>query len=330
MGIRLSTLAAGCKAGIRLLPGARGVMRMMRKGSLAIVMYHGVTGQALEVPNWCQLSLFEFERQIEFLASEFEVISLGDVIARLEQGLKLPDHAACITFDDGFRNVATTAFPVLQSRRLPSSVFLVTEGLGTGQPAWPDLLFFNLATTELRTIAYRDRQWSIDSHEQRSRVYRIISSDLKRTANDTRQERLAELMTRLGDYRVPADSAFAPMNWDEVERLSASGLVEFGSHTHTHPILSRCPSARQIGELRRSRDILRDRLGRADSFAYPNGGRTDFTNETKRLLQELGYRCALSTIPGLNRDHTDRFELRRVNVGSDLGMTRFERLMTGF
>lgn len=79
-----------------------------------------------------------------------------------------------------------------------------------------------------------------------------------------------------------------------------------------------------------SRDVLRERLGTADLFAYPNGGPGDFSGATKRLLVELGYRCGLATIPGLNRVGADLFELRRVGVGGDTTLSEFEWLMTGY
>jgi peptidoglycan/xylan/chitin deacetylase (PgdA/CDA1 family) len=114
-----------------------------------------------------------------------------------------------------------------------------------------------------------------------------------------------------------------------VDALRATGLVEFGSHTHTHPILSRCSLARQEHELRASRDVLRERLGRADLFAYPNGSRADFTSATQDLLRRLGYRCGVTTIPGLNRRGRDLYELRRVHVGADTSFATFEVRMLG-
>src|SRR5262249_17045426 len=109
----------------------------------------------------------------------------------------------------------------------------------------------------------------------------------------------------------------------------ATDLVEFGSHTHTHPILSRCGLARQEHELRASRDVLRERLSRADLFAYPNGGRADFTPATQALLRRLGYRCGLTSIPGLNRRGRDLYALRRVHVGADTSFATFEVRMLG-
>ena len=53
-------------------------------------------------------------------------------------------------------------------------------------------------------------------------------------------------------------------------------------------------------------------------------GKSDFTEETKSILRELGYRCAVSTIPGLNRSGADLFALRRVAVGFDTVARQFQ------
>ena len=49
------------------------------------------------------------------------------------------------------------------------------------------------------------------------------------------------------------------------------------------------------------------------AFAYPNGGRKDFTEETKSLVSEAGYACAVTTIDGTNANgaECDLMELRR-------------------
>ena len=111
--------------------------------------------------------------------------------------------------------------------------------------------------------------------------------------------------------------------------MAATGLIRFGSHTHTHPILSRCDAEAQRRELKLSRDILRERGLSWRLFAYPNGTAADFTAETKSLLQELEYNCGLATIPGLNNAPCDLFEVRRLNVEADTTLRQFELRMVG-
>src|ERR1700680_2224073 len=108
----------------------RSALRYLRSRAVAIVMYHGVTREALPVFNWCQLAAGDFEQQLEWLSHSYAVLPLKEVLARIRRHAALPPRTACITFDDAFRNVFTTAHPILQRRRLPSTVFVVTGLVG--------------------------------------------------------------------------------------------------------------------------------------------------------------------------------------------------------
>jgi hypothetical protein len=67
-----------------------------------------------------------------------------------------------------------------------------------------------------------------------------------------------------------------------------------------------------LEEIRESRTVIEQRLGKpVQTFAYPNGGRTDFDEFTKLVVREAGYLCAVTTLFGTNTVESDPFELRR-------------------
>jgi peptidoglycan/xylan/chitin deacetylase (PgdA/CDA1 family) len=314
----------------RAIPGYLPLLRRLRSRRVAVVMYHGVTAEELPVFNWCQLAVARFEQQLEFLAHHYTVLPLSETLERLRTGAAVPERTACITFDDGFRNVFTTAYPLLERYGMPATVFLVTGLVGTRQPAWPERVYHALTKTTRAFVGFRGRRCNLASAADRSRAHVLITAELKSLPESRKQAGLSELFESLGGLPpVEASSPLATMNWDEIADLSRKGLVDFGSHTHTHPILARCSEPMQREELQRSRDILRERLGSVSLFAYPNGSRSDFTDFTKRAVLEAGYRCALSTLPGLNTRTTDAYELRRVNVGADMTAAGLEAAMIG-
>ena len=278
--------------------------------------------------NWCQLELSRFEEQIKFLALEYQVLPLREVVNRLRRRLPLPERAAVITFDDGFRSVYTTAFPVLKRFQVPFTVFLITSLVGSDQPAWPERLFSSILGTKAESVTFAEEDWPMITAQERAAAYRGIGSRLKRMEQGQKEKTLERLLESLGTTGTTS-SVFTLMSWEEVHSLSESGLADFGSHTHTHPILARCDAAQQTSELCRSRDIIQQHLGKADLFAYPNGTRDDFTDVTKELLRAQDYSCAATTISGLNAADADVYELRRVNVGANADLTEFELLVLG-
>jgi peptidoglycan/xylan/chitin deacetylase (PgdA/CDA1 family) len=312
------------------LPGVLPTARRSRTRDLAIVMYHGVTATPLPAANWCQLAAEEFARQLDYLKQHYTLLPLREAVDRLLHRKPLPPSPAVLTFDDGFRNVFTTAYPLLERHQAPATVFLVTGLIGTRQPAWPEQLFHAVVRSPDAMVEFEGRTLSLGTAPERAAAYRQLARALKALPQERKEVCLETLLRALGGpHPVDLDSPLASLDWPEIETMHGSGLIEFGSHTHTHPILSRCRVDRQEQELRLSRDLIRERLGRADLFAYPNGEAGDFTTETQQLLRDLGYVCAVATQPGLNDSTGDRYALRRVHVGADTDLRAFRLRMIG-
>jgi peptidoglycan/xylan/chitin deacetylase (PgdA/CDA1 family)/aminoglycoside phosphotransferase (APT) family kinase protein len=104
----------------------------------------------------------------------------------------------------------------------------------------------------------------------------------------------------------PHESELQPMSWQELRTLAAAGW-EIGSHTVTHPYLTKLDDASLHAELRDSRERCELELGReCRSLAYPYG---DFDHRVIAAAGVAGYRAA-ATLP------------RRFEVGNPLAWSR--------
>jgi len=120
----------------------------------------------------------------------------------------------------------------------------------------------------------------------------------------------------IGTDRLPTltgtDFVPRPLDWGQVKEMHAQG-IEFGSHTLTHPMLSRLPLTEARREIAESRLVIEDRLGApVRLFCYPRG---DFNEGVKQIVREEGYVAACTTLPGTNDRRTDLLALRRTYVG---------------
>lgn len=305
-------------------PVIRQVFRTFAEPSVLILMYHGVTSSELPINNWCQVDAALFSEQICFIADTHEILHLDDVLCRLANGQPIPKRTACLTFDDGFRNIATTALPVLRRHAAPHTIFLVTESILTGQPAWPDRLFFALANTPQSTTSVDGRAYSLTGGRERESAYVQISTSLKSLPNQRRIQAIEQIASQIGWPEIPKSSPFAPMDQADLVRLQADPLTRFGSHTHSHPILSQCPIHQRKWEIEHAHQVLLDLGLHPNLFAYPNGRADDLDADSSVILRQLGYRGAVTTIHGLNRKDSDPFRLNRVGVGRDMTMSKFE------
>ena len=97
-----------------------------------ILMYHSVA----ETPAYLHsVSPAAFEAQMRFLAARYHVISLEQMVAAFTGVGGLPERSVVITFDDGWRDTYTTAYPIMRAYNLPATLFLVPDWIeGRGNP----------------------------------------------------------------------------------------------------------------------------------------------------------------------------------------------------
>ncbi|MFT3859349.1 MAG: polysaccharide deacetylase family protein [Aquabacterium sp.] len=82
--------------------------------------------------------------------------------------------------------------------------------------------------------------------ERRASCY-VLLKHLKRVSNAERIATLARWSEEMGVKDAPdARGLHRPMNWDHVKTLSDAG-IEIGSHTVTHPVLSRIQDPAELG-----------------------------------------------------------------------------------
>jgi len=305
---RLIGLASRALHGAGPLTLARSLAN--RKRNAQILIYHRVNDE--QDPYFAAVPTGFFERQMAYLASHFTVLPLDDLVRGLPTG-DLPPNAVSVTFDDGYRDNYLNAFPILRRHAIPASIFLTTSAIGSTRPVWHDDVFSAFRETtvaSLEPFGPRSIGGSLGTVADRLRVQREVLRDLRAVSDEERAEgviRIREAL-RVGPAR---DVPGLMLSWDDVREMHRAG-IRFGSHTATHPILSRVDAARARRELVDSRSAIEEHLGApVAGFAYPNGTRADFLPETKALLRETGYEYAVSTEGGTNDAQTDLFELRR-------------------
>jgi peptidoglycan/xylan/chitin deacetylase (PgdA/CDA1 family) len=178
----------------------------------------------------------------EHRGQHFNVLPLEEALASLATGT-LPPRALTITFDDGTRNLATHAPPVLRDLNLPAAVFLTTGPIDTGGTLWPDRLWLTIARSNVAEVdlaALGLGTCSLNGSATRGDVYVAAVEGLKNLADGERIAVLDEVLGALG-YRDDGDAGpFRMLTWDEAGEMANDPLVTLYPHTVTHPILARC------------------------------------------------------------------------------------------
>ncbi len=274
----------------------------------------------------------EFARQMEYVSRWFNVISLRDLVDWLENQRSLPPHAALITFDDGYLDNYTVAFPILQKFHFPAVIFLTTGHIAKDTPFYWDLTaycFYHTTRDEVDSPDGKKRHW--ENQRQLDDTVREWTESLKVLPNEEKQKWLTRLPDLL-DVSVP-EGFFRSlmMNWDQVRELNQKG-IEFGGHTVTHPILTRVSLDQARNEIEGSRAEIEQQLGHPIfSFAYPNGMSADFNPGIENLVKSAGYKAAFTLLNGptsLREAKAHPLTIRRIFISHKHTLPRFAALVS--
>jgi peptidoglycan/xylan/chitin deacetylase (PgdA/CDA1 family) len=322
---------------------AQGLDRMRRaarhfKGRIApgalILLYHRVA--AVDSDPWSLCVTPEhFREHLEILGRKYSSISLQRLNRALANHQSL-SRSVVITFDDGYADNLHCAKPLLEQYDIPATVFVISGSVGSAREFWWDELERLILQPEVLPASVtllirgtrfewtssgldkrREKSWPEggalrrDGDAERQSLYHALWKRFRFLKEDERPELLDQLLEWSGGA-VESRASHRQLSSAELIRLAEGGLVEIGSHTLTHPFLSKLSAISQDGELRQSRRSLEEIIGqRVTSFSYPHG---DYGWKTATLAAEAGYTCACSSYANTVRTNTNHFQLPRIVV----------------
>jgi peptidoglycan/xylan/chitin deacetylase (PgdA/CDA1 family) len=296
---------------------------------LIVLNYHriGAAGRSAFDRGLFSAPPEEFDAQMSSLRRRYEVLSVDEVIAAVEDPSRLRRTSIAVTFDDGYLDNYTTAFPILRRHGIPATFFLVTHWTGTGTIPWWDAIAFMVRRTEQRMLRFdypAARTIAIGGGDRRASIRRVLRI-CKSPAVDSLDRFVAEVSRATGvavPTGHPGKRRF--LSWDEAREMRDAGM-SFGSHTDGHPILSKLSYDEQRLELQVSADQLRRELGvQRPTLGFPVGSRASFNHDSIAALADAGYRAAFTFTGAVNGPNCAPFSISRVAVDSiEMPLLRF-------
>ncbi|GKY88148.1 polysaccharide deacetylase family protein [Sinisalibacter aestuarii] len=306
---------------------------MKSGGVLNILTYHAVTPGAPPLDDWCFLPARSFAAQMAFLHRfGFDVVPLAEGVEALQAG-RLKRRSVAITFDDGYRNNLTTALPILEKYGYPATVFVVSGFTGSDKTLWPNRVVAALEATAKPAIELEGQHFPLGSRDEKVRASRDLQRLIKVAFAADPNAGAAAVERACGTAVDPGfgpDHDFAMMDTAMMRETAARGLIEFGAHTVTHPILSKLSDADLDAEITGSVASVAEAAGRpCRTFAYPNGSYDDFDDRAVTLLRASGVSASVTTFQDRARPDDDPFYLPRWDIGSDITLARFGATVSG-
>lgn len=229
-------------------------------------------------------------------AKGVEFVDLAEATRRVALPRQAGDgFFAAFTLDDGYVNNEVHAAPVFRRHGVPYAVF-VSPGLSEGTAlAWWEVVEAVVRTKDSIAVPFQTSPLSARTGLEKRRAFDRIFVHLTEVCAEPNVDgTVRELAERNG--LVPGLTASPVMDWATLRHLSSDPLCTIGAHSMTHARLSRLDRNEMLGELRQSRDVIGEMLGRRpDFFAYPYGFRQACGPREFAAAAEVGYRAAFTT-----------------------------------
>jgi peptidoglycan/xylan/chitin deacetylase (PgdA/CDA1 family) len=265
-----------------------------------IIMYHGILDRDGPL----------LTAQLRYLQRHFPVVPLGHVVDALAAGKALKNEIV-LTFDDGLRNNATVAYPILKALGMPATFFVCPGLAGTGRWLWTHEARCRLQSLDPDLLPSLARQLGLATATEDAIV------DWMKTLRLNERHAAEEKIRHATPHFQPSamqQEACDLMDWDSLRSLDPD-LITIGSHTLTHPILPTLDEGAIHFEMAESRRQLEQKLNRpVKYFCYPNGS----FHAQALLAARQTYSAAVSAENGVlnGKDH-DLYCLPRIPATRD-------------
>jgi peptidoglycan/xylan/chitin deacetylase (PgdA/CDA1 family) len=217
-------------------------------GGVTILTYH-LVGAGTRSP--VDLPADVFRAQLTELRTFAHVCSLDEGLYRLERRIESSRPIVVITFDDGFDNFRTHAWPLLEQFQMPATLYVPVGFLeGTsGTPLSGAERLLPLSCDALRDLSANPRL-TIGSHSWSHRDVRLMSNSELRVDLQRSRQYLEDLTGSVVDHFCYPQAKWSRPAEKEVEAIYRTGVIAGGRRNfvgHYNPMrLGRIPVRRDM------------------------------------------------------------------------------------
>lgn len=286
-----------------------------RSQRLVILCYHHAGGGDLR-------------QHLLYLNRHYRILHLDTALAELyappqeDTRRKAQRPMLALTFDDGYYDNYTHAFPLANELQIPITIFLVPDYIESGAHFWWQISDYLITHAQQKVATIAGITYHLEKVDERTALIKAIDTQARHATSVMQRE---EFLTSVREVleaplqNMTREKANTALTWAEVQIMEESGWVSFGAHTVHHPTLACLLDITELQyEVRECRTILEKHLQHPiRSFAYPIGLREHIGKQGVHAVQEAEYIWAVTAIPGFNTAQTPPHQLRRVVVDVD-------------
>ncbi len=229
-----------------------------------------------------------------FLAMDYEIISLDEVVERLKSGRRSRRKFVSFTFDDGYADNFHVAYPIFRTYNVPLAIYVATSFPEGKAPLWWYPLERLLEDRDEIAFTHLDRPYRFPTRTalEKQEAFKGIRRLILGSDPALYQGFLASLFGEFG-IDIFAEGPKLMLKWEEIAALSRDSLVTIGAHTVNHYALNRLSEGEAQFEIEESRRILEAHTGRrVEHFSYPYGTHLEVGRREFDLVRKTGFKTA--------------------------------------
>jgi peptidoglycan/xylan/chitin deacetylase (PgdA/CDA1 family) len=332
-GLKKVVLRTGMEA--LYFSGAHRLLRPVLGGVGAILTLHHVRpprAEAFQPNRLLEVSPDFLDDVIKGLRrADIDLITLDEMHRRLkEQDFRR--RFACFTFDDGYRDNAQYALPILKKYEVPFAIYVPTSFPDRAGELWWLTLEAAIARVSRFALVMdgEDRRYDCHSVEAKYELFEHIYWWLRSLdSEDDLRETVRDIGARYGvDSAAICDELC--MTWQEIGEIAADPLATIGAHTVNHVMLKKASDEAVRSEMQVSAATIESALGKRPAhFSYPLGDRTSAGPREFSIAAEVGFKTAVTTRPGvLFPQHAAHLTaLPRISLNGEYQQPRYAKVL---
>lgn len=281
-----------------------------------VLMYHEIAEDISEVEAWTVVKKSEFVKQMEYLLQNFQIVDLKEALRKMEAKDDLDQPLAVITFDDGYSGNKQVLLPILESLKIPTTIFVSTQAVRDQELYWYDRIIsalqgdrqIDLKHPWLGEYQFNGRKGAVNWSE----IERLLTA-LKNLKPNTRKAVVDDILKEIKPSDKKGVYSLKPMSIDDLGEMAKSPLITIGAHSHCHSILTQLSEDELRKTIKESKRLLESWTGYpVTCFAYPNG---NYNDQVIRTIKEEGFECGLTTVAQPWRRRGSLYTIPRIGVG---------------
>ena len=291
------------------------------------------TGRHLN--DFIEISDAKLEKTIQDLQElDVEFISLKTLNSYLDEKTISKKLVVHLSFDDGYLDNFTRAYPILSKYKIPFSVFVASELIDEKEPFLWWYMIEAIINHRL-PVSFDKYLFSITAADYNKEPGKNIFAKfrtfiIENLDKDKRyfEETIGHYVTQLPVFALPK-----MMSWTDINSMVSSGLCELGVHTVSHARFKSITSDQRRYEIIQCRERIElntQILSRY--FAFPYGSSEDIgdTDGLSELLKECGIKLSFTTESGELNEETDKLFIPRVFLNEATNMYTLKSRLNGY